>query len=228
MQLLSYRKIEKKLGIRFKRRKMLKRALTHSSYIQITKDRSHHETYEILEFLGDAVLELVTREYLIQKYPNAHEGTLSELKKRYTSTDALYTVGKKLNLGKFLFLDKGEASTGGRVRPSNIAGCFEAVIGALYLDRGLPYTEKFIRRVILNKRMLRTVDYKSHLNAWAMQHRYTLEYRVTKEKGAPHRKIFHITLYVNRKKYGTGIGSTKKKAEQEAARKFLSQKAKRK
>jgi len=228
MQSPSYKNLEKKLGIRFKRKTMLKRALTHSSYVQIAKNQSYHETYEILEFLGDAVLELVTREYLIQKFPNAHEGTLSELKKRYTSTDALYTVGKKLSLGTFLFLDKGEASTGGRARPSNIAGCFEAVIGALYLDRGLGYTEKFIRRVLLNRRMLRTVDYKSRLNAWAMQHRCTIEYRVTKEKGAPHRKIFHITLYINAKKAGRGIGSTKKKAEQEAARQFLSQKAKRK
>lgn len=226
MQSLNYKNVEKKLGIRFKRKRLLKRALTHSSYVQIAKGQSHLKTYEVLEFLGDAVLELVTREYLIQKHPDAHEGTLSELKKRYTSTDALYSIGKKLNLGKFLFLDKGEASTGGRTRPSNIAGCFEALIGALYLDRGLGYTEKFIRRAILNRRMLRTVDYKSRLNAWAMRHRYALEYRVTKEKGAPHRKVFHITLYVNAKRAGKGIASNKKKAEQAAARQFLSQKAK--
>lgn len=226
MQSPNYKNLEKKLGIRFKRKTILKRALTHSSYVQVAKKQSHHETYEILEFLGDAVLELVTREYLIQKYPIAHEGTLSELKKRYTSTDALYTVGKKLSLGGFLFLDKGEASTGGRARPSNIAGCFEAVIGALYLDRGLNYTEKFIRRVLLNRRMLSTVDYKSRLNAWAMQHRCVMEYRVTKEKGAPHLKIFQITLYINGKKAGKGIGGTKKKAEQEAARQFLSKKVK--
>jgi ribonuclease-3 len=226
MQLPNYKKLEKKLGIRFKRKTILKRALTHTSYMQVAKNQSHHETYEILEFLGDAVLELVTREFLIQKYPDAHEGTLSELKKRYTSTDALYRIGKKLSLGTFLFMDKGEASTGGRARPSNIAGCFEAVIGALYLDRGLGYTEKFIQRTILNRRMLKTVDYKSHLNAWAMQQRCPIEYRVTKEKGAPHRKTFHITLYINAKKAGKGAGSTKKRAEQEAARQFLSKKKK--
>jgi ribonuclease-3 len=226
MQLPNYKALEKKLGIRFKRKLMLKRALTHASYVQVEKNRSYHESNEIIEFLGDAVLELVTREYLIRKYPDAHEGTLSEFKKMYTSTDALYMIGTKLGIGKFLRLDKGEATTGGRERPSNIAGCFEAIIGALYLDRGLGYTEKFIIRVILTKRMATNIDYKSRLNAWAMQHRCEIEYRVSKEEGEPHEKIFHIALYVNKKRGGRGIGNTKKKAQQEAARHFLSKKTK--
>ena len=226
MQLPDYKALEKRLGIRFKHKSILRRALTHSSYVQMVKNKSYQETNEILEFLGDAVLELVTREFLIRKYPNSHEGTLSELKKMYTSTDALYTIGSKLKLGRFLLLDKGEASTGGRERPSNIAGGFEAIIGALYLDRGLGYTEKFITRIILKRRIAKTIDYKSRLNAWAMQHRCGAEYHVTKEEGVPHQKIFHVTLCINRKRVGKGIGSTKKKAEQEAARHFLQKKVK--
>ncbi len=228
MQLPDYKALEKRLGIRFKRKSILRRALTHSSYVQIARNESYQETNQILEFLGDAVLELVTREFLIQKYPNSHEGTLSEFKKMYTSTDALHTIGRKLRLGKFLLLDKGEASTGGRERPSNIAGCFEAIIGALYLDRGLGYTERFITRAILKRRIAKTIDYKSRLNAWAMKHRCGVEYRVTKEEGKPHKKIFHITLYISGKRAGKGIGSTKKKAEQEAAKHFLSKKTRKK
>jgi len=220
MPLLNYSAVEKKLGIRFKRRKFLKLAFTHSSFLQ-TQHKIAQKSNETLEFLGDAVLELITREYLLRKFPEANEGELSELKKMYTSTDALYKTGKKLGLGKFLLMDKGEELTGGRNRPSNIADCVEAVIGALYLDRGLKYVEKFLCRILFKKRIIKQKDHKSLLNQWTMQKQYVIYYKINKEQGPPHHKIFHVNLYINKKKVGQGSGNTKKKAEQEAARNFF-------
>ncbi len=221
MQSLNYSTVEKKLGIRCKKRKLLKLAFTHSSYLRKAEDRSPQNSNETLEFLGDAVLELVTREYLLKKFPQAREGELSELKKKYTSTEALYRIGKKIGLGKFLLMDKGEELTGGRDRPSNIAGCFEAIIGAVYLDRGLKYVKKFINNVLLKKRIVKLKDYKSLLNRWAMQNQFKINYKIVKEEGPQHHKMFYVNLYVNKKKVGHGSGKTKKKAEQAAARNFL-------
>jgi len=226
MPLLDYNTIEKKLGIRFKRRGLLKLAFTHSSYLQTEKDRSNRKSNETLEFLGDAVLELLTREYLLKKFPEADEGKLSELKKMYTSTEALYKTGKRLGLGKFLLMDKGEEITGGQNRPSNIAGCLEAIIGALYLDRGLKYVAKFTSGILFKKRTVKSRDYKSLLNQWVMRNSCRINYKVVKEEGPSHRKKFYVNLYVNRKKVGQGSGGTKKKAEQEAARIFLTKNAK--
>ncbi len=226
MQSPNYSSIEKKLGIRFKKRKLLKRAFTHSSYSQTIKKKTTDTSNETLEFLGDAVLELVTREYLFKKFPKAREGKLSELKKRYTSTETLYRAGKKLGLGAFLVMDKGEELTGGRNRPSNIAGCLEAVIGALYLDRGLNYAKKFISKVLLTRRIAQLKDYKSLLNHWAMQNQAKVNYKVVKEEGPSHYKIFYVNLYVNKKRVGQGSGKTKKQAEQKAAKEFYKEKIK--
>ena len=224
MPSLDYKAIQGSLNIRFKKRTLLNLALTHSSYRdpQNKKKKSN----ETLEFLGDAVLELVVREFLYIKYPDAQEGELSELKKRYTCTEALYRTGKRLHLGKFMIMDKGEEHTGGRNRPTNIAGCLEAIIGALYLDRGLVYVAKFVQCILLKKRVAKHKDYKSALNRWAMQHRKSIGYRIVKEEGAPHKKKFLVNLYINKRKASQGSGSTKKKAEQEAAKTFFQKKSK--
>lgn len=220
MQLLDYKQVQSELGIRFKKRSYLKRALTHSSYLQVQR-RGFDRSNETLEFLGDAVLELVTREYLLHKYPDADEGHLSELKKMYTNTQILFRTGKRLRLGKYMFMNRGEESTGGRSRQSTIAACVEAIIGALYLDRGITYTAKFIQRILLDKKMIRQKDHKSLLNRWSMRHRVTVSYRVVKEEGPPHRKTFHVDLYADGEKVSHGEGETKKVAEQKAAQSFL-------
>lgn len=181
---------------------------------------------ETMEFLGDAVLELIVREFLRAKYPDKSEGKLSEMKKKYTCTDALYRTGKRLRLGKFLFIGKGEERNGGRNRSSIIAGCLEAIIGALYLDRGLHYVAKFVRNILLNRRIARHIDHKSTLNRWALKHQRAVNYRVLKEEGAPHKRKFYINLYINNKKVSQGLGATKKKAEQEAAKIFLKNRVK--
>lgn len=164
------------------------------------------------------MLELVVREYLFKQYPRSNEGRMSEMKKAFTSEEALAKVGRRMNIGRFLILDRGEIQTGGRTRRSNITGSVEALIGALYLDRGLEYVRRFIRRTILERRIRVEPDYKSLLNNLAMRRQWQLEYRVLKEAGPAHEKIFDMGLYINRKLRARGRGQNKKKAEQAAAK----------
>ena len=220
MSLLNYKLIEKTIGVHFRKKALLRRALTHSSFRRSEKKRPP-KSNETLEFLGDAVLELVTREHLHAKYPKLSEGDLNEMKIKFTNQDILYNVGKDLQIGTFLLMDKGEVLTGGRTRPSNIAGCLEAVIGAIYLDRGLKSARAFVTKHILRRDISGMRDYKSLLNRWAMKQQYSIGYRVAKSHGPPHRKIFHVDLYINRKKASRGTGDSKKKAQQAAARKFI-------
>ncbi|MGB9720770.1 MAG: ribonuclease III [bacterium] len=213
----EFLQIEKKLGLGFKNKNLLKKALTHSSAVAFDRNKSN----EILEFLGDAVIELVVREYLVKAYPDKSEGELNLLKKRYTSEEALHKIGKTLNLGGFLIMDRGEEITGGRLRHSNISCGFEALIGAIYLDRGLEYARKYLRKLFLKKRFRLSRDYKSLLNEWAMKNKKEVEYRVIKEEGPPHKKIFYVALYINGKSSAVGEGTNKKNAEQNSAQNFL-------
>ncbi|MEO0142773.1 MAG: ribonuclease III [candidate division WOR-3 bacterium] len=210
---------EKKVGVKFKKKGLLKLALTHSSLAH----RAGGKSNENLEFLGDAVLELAVREYLYKKYPQKDEGELNQLKKKYTSEESLYRIGKRIKIGDFLFMDHGEELTGGRKRPSNISSAIEALIGAIFLDRGWKYTRRFINHLILQRRLIMPEDYKSILNQWAMSEKKIIGYKIIEEKGLPHSKIFQIGLWVDNKLVATGMGTTKKKAEQEAARVFLTQ-----
>ncbi|MBN2620365.1 ribonuclease III [candidate division WOR-3 bacterium] len=218
----DYKEIEQKLKIRFTRRTVLKKALTHSSY-----SLKYGSSNEVLEFLGDAVLELVTREYLWEKSPAAREGELSEHKKNYTSTEALYHAGRRLGIGRYIFMSKGERASGGQTRPSIIAGTLEALIGALYIDRGLPYTRKFITRILLQRKRIASKDHKSLLNQWAMKHHKHVMYHIAKETGPPHQRTFRVHLFIDDKKKTVGIGRSKKDAEQKAAEKYLKKTANR-
>ena len=197
---------------------MLKRAFRHSSCLLCRKS---HKSNETLEFLGDAVLELVVREHLYKKFPHHNEGWLSEMKKNYTSEDALHTIGKKLGIGKLLIMDPGEEATGGRTKRSNITGALEALIGAVYLDQGLEKARRFVRTRILCRKMTGVKDFKSLLNNWAMRNRKNISYRVIREEGPAHRRTFHIALVINRRKKAVGLGKSKKKAEQMAAGKYF-------
>jgi ribonuclease-3 len=220
MSLLNYKLIEKTIGSRFRKKALLRRAFTHSSFRRAETKRPP-KSNETLEFLGDAVLELVTREHLHKKYPRLSEGELNEIKIKFTNQDILFDVGKDLQLGTFLLMDKGEVLTGGQTRPSNIAGCLEALIGAIYLDKGLKSARAFVAKHILKRDISGMRDYKSLLNRWAMKQQCSIGYRVAKSHGPPHRKIFHVDLYINRKKASRGTGDSKKKAQQAAARKFI-------
>ncbi|HEX7319416.1 MAG TPA: ribonuclease III [bacterium] len=208
----------KDLKLKFNDPRILRRALRHSSCPQCRKT---HKSNETLEFLGDAVLELLVREHLYKKLPHCNEGQLSEMKKSYTSEDALHIIGKKLGIGKLLIMDPGEEATGGRTKRSNITGVLEALIGAIYLDQGLENARRFVRTRILCRKMTGVKDFKSLLNNWAMRHRKTISYKVIDEEGPAHRRIFHIALVINRRKKAVGLGKSKKKAEQMAAGKYF-------
>lgn len=210
-------KIEKELKCSFKNKNLLRKALTHSSATSSVRTDSN----EVLEFLGDAVLELIVREFLIKKFPNIDEGQLNQLKKRYTSEEVLCKIGKTVGIGEFLIMDKGEELTGGRERCSNISAGIEALFGAIYLDRGLAYAKKYFQKIFLGKRFRLSQDYKSLVNQWAMTNKKEVEYKVIKEEGQPHKKIFYVALFVNGKEISEGKGKNKKNAEQDAAKNFL-------
>jgi ribonuclease-3 len=220
MRLLNYKRIERKLGTKFTKKTLLRTALTHSSFLR-NDSRKPIKSNETLEFLGDAVLELLTREYLYKKYPKLSEGQLNEIKIKYTNQDTLYDAGKELEIGEFLLMDKGESLTGGRERPSNIAGCLEAIIGAIYLDAGFGKARRFVVKHILTRDISGMRDYKSLLNRWAMKQHCRIGYRVAKSHGPPHHRVFHVDLYINNRKVSRGSGDSKKKAQQAAAREFF-------
>ncbi|UCG30321.1 MAG: ribonuclease III [candidate division WOR-3 bacterium] len=220
MPSLNYKTIERKLKVSFRKKALLRLALTHSSF-QGNRVKKSHKSNETLEFLGDAVLELIVREYLHKKFPESPEGKLNEIKIKYTNTDTLHRIGKELNVGEFLLMDRGEELTGGRQRPSNIAGVIEALIGAVYLDGGLKGARSFVRKHILKRDFSGLLDYKSLLNRWAMKNQCSIGYRVAKSHGPPHRKVFHVDLYIDKKRASRGSGDSKKKAQQAAARKYF-------
>uniref|UniRef100_A0A7V3RG72 Ribonuclease 3 n=1 Tax=candidate division WOR-3 bacterium TaxID=2052148 RepID=A0A7V3RG72_UNCW3 len=208
---------EKRLKVKFRNKRLLKKALTHISAVAPNRPQSN----EVLEFLGDAVLELIVREYLMKKFPKLGEGELSQLKKKYTSEEVLYRIGKRLGIGEFLIMDRGEELSGGRNRRSNITSCLEALFGALYLDHGLDYTKRYFKKIFLDRRLKLSKDYKSILNDWAMKNKKKIEYVLLKEIGPPHQRIFQIGLYVDGKKVSEGKGLSKKEGEKVSARIFL-------
>lgn len=216
----DYKRLETRLGTSFRKKTLLRLALTHSSFDR-NRGKATVKSNETLEFLGDAVLELIVREQLYKKYPKSTEGALNEIKVKYTNTEMLHRVGGALRLGEELRMDKGEAATGGRSRASNIAGALEAVIGAIYLDQGLESARRFVKKHILRIDVSGLRDYKSLLNRWAMKEQRVIGYRLARAHGPAHRKIFHVDLYLNKTKVSRGSGDTKKKAQQSAARQFL-------
>src|SRR5216684_1095518 len=203
--------LEASLEHRFENPKLLERALTHSSFLQQLKPRSPSEAdaapreagdNERLEFLGDAVLGLLATEYLIRRFPDWNEGTLSKSRSRLVNEGSLQEVARRLSLGDYLRLGRGEEKTGGREKPALLADAVEAVVGALYLDGGLGQT-----------------DYKSALQE-LLQARGNApaKYRILRESGPDHRKVFCVEVSVNAQTITSAEGTSKKEAEQSAAR----------
>lgn len=210
---------EIKLGVTFLNLNLLNQALTHSSYGH-EKNRPDNER---LEFLGDAVLKLAATEYLYNKFPNYAEGDLTKIRATVISDETFARVGNRLGLGDILLMSANEKKSGGQRRRSNLANVFEALIGALYLDAGLGKA----RDVIIERLQveIETVsragyirDYKSALQEYAQKFKQQLpHYRVIKETGPKHRRVFWVEVRVRGKKYGLGRGGNKKEAEQRAA-----------
>lgn len=213
--------LAKELRIKVNDLNIFNQALTHSSYANERKDGS--ECNEKLEFLGDAVLGLVTSEYLYQKFPDADEGSLSKIRARIVSEPVLSKSAGRLDIGRYLLLGRGEESTGGRNRDSILANTFEAVIGAVYLDSGLGEASKFIIECMKDEISACDVsDYKSQVQEWTQVNLKKIPvYRVVNEAGPEHEKIFDVELLIDNVVYGRGQGRSKKQAEQLAAQEAL-------
>lgn len=213
--------IEKKLGYKFKESKLLKTALTHSSYANETSVESN----ERMEFLGDAVLGFIVARVLYDLFPDAAEGKLSKMRSAIVSRMNFAHFAKELKMDKQLLLGKGEENTGGRKRQSNLAGAFEAVIGAIFIDGGYKKVYRIVTRLLKNclngnEEIFR--DYKTRLQEVAQrQFKKVPKYKVVLEEGPPHDKCFHVEVKLGRKCMGKGIGRNKKQAEQAAAKEGL-------
>lgn len=213
--------IEKKLGYKFKDRKILKTALTHSSFANETSVESN----ERLEFLGDAVLGFIVARVLYDLFPDASEGKLSKMRSAIVSRMNFAHFARELKIDKQMLLGKGEENTGGRKRQSNLAGAFEAVIGAIFIDGGYKKVYSIVSKLLkncLNGKEEIFKDYKTKLQEVAQrQFKKVPKYKVILEEGPPHDKCFHVEVKLGRKSLGKGIGRNKKQAEQAAAKQGL-------
>lgn len=211
--------LEKEIGYVFQNRAILKQALTHSSYANEQKIRKNGD-YERLEFLGDAVLELISSEFLFKEHPDMTEGKLTKLRSSLVCEPALAQCAKEINLGSYMLLGKGEESTGGRYRESITSDVMEALIGALYLDGGFQAARDFIYKYILSDIEKRILFYDSKTVLQEIiqtKPNQKLVYELIDEIGPDHNKEFVVEALLNGKKIGLGQGKTKKAAEQKAA-----------
>lgn len=216
--------LQQKIGYTFRNPQLLRQAVTHSSYAN--EGKKHGKNNERLEFLGDSVLSVIVAKHLYLTYRDIPEGELTKLRASLVCEKALDVFADKLELGKYLLLGKGEEMTGGRQRPSILADAFEAVIAALYLDGGYEIAQKFVLSYIPKKLDIRKVsplaDYKTALQEIIQQNREEkVEYILVGERGPDHAKIFTAEVLLNSNVIGRGEGSSKKQAEQNAAREAL-------
>ena len=213
------KELEKKIGYTFQDPELLKTAMMHSSYTN-EQHIPKHRCNERLEFLGDAVLELVSSEFLFRRSPKMPEGKLTKLRASMVCEPSLAMCARDIGLGSYLYLGKGEESTGGRHRDSVTSDALEALIGAVYLDGGFTNAKEFIHQFVLtdleNKQLF--YDSKTILQEIVQADgKGGISYRLTGEEGPDHDKNFCVAVRVGNKILGTGSGRTKKAAEQEAA-----------
>ncbi|MBE6958522.1 MAG: ribonuclease III [Ruminococcaceae bacterium] len=216
--------LEKAIGYSFKDITLLQNALCHSSY---ANERWHDslKSNERLEFLGDSVLGMVVADHLYRTFPNRPEGELTRMRADMVCEKSLAVVANQLELGKHLMLGRGEELSGGRGRDSILADAVESVIAACYLDGGMDAGVQFIKKFILVNvpvTKLQNADYKTALQELVQQKKnQVLSYRLIGESGPDHDKEFRVELTLNDEVVGVGIGSSKKRAEQAAAREAL-------
>lgn len=216
---IKIEQLEKEIGYEFKDKLLLKRALTHTSFANEQKiNKNGH--YERLEFLGDAVLELLTSEYLYLNNEDMVEGAMTKLRAAIVCEMSLAKSAKEISLSDYIFLGKGESSTGGRKRDSIISDVMEAVIGALYLDGGLAVAKVFVHKYILKDLEDRQLFYdaKSSLQEYVQQKKLgSISYVLLAENGPEHQKEFECGVNIGETCMGKGKGKNKKEAEQQAA-----------
>lgn len=224
MQAVDLSAFEQEIHYSFKNKKLLKQALTHSSYAN--EGKKHLRNNERLEFLGDSVLSIVVAEHLFRNFKHIPEGELTRLRASLVCEQALFEFSQKIHLGDYLLLGKGEENTGGRERPSIVSDAFEAVIAAVFLDGGMEEAKRYVLSFIpddLTPEMAHSLaDYKTALQEIIQQNREEkVEYVLTSESGPDHNKTFEIEVRLNSNVIGRGKGKSKKQAEQNAAKEAL-------
>ncbi len=215
--------LEERIGYVFQNKNLLKQALTHSSFTNEQKINKSPD-YERLEFLGDAVLELVSSEYLFQNYPQVPEGELTKRRASLVCEPSLAFCARDIELGQYIMLGKGEEATGGRKRDSIIADVMEAVIGAIYLDGGMDKARAHVMKFILSDLEDKELffDSKSYLQELIQgKLKKEFSYELIEESGPEHDKSFVVEVSMEGECLGQGVGRTKKAAEQQAAYKAL-------
>ncbi len=211
--------VEKRISYTFNNKELIKCALTHSSFTNELKINKW-ENYQRLEFLGDAVLELVSSEFLYEGNSVMSEGKMSKVRASMVCEPALAFCARKMNLGELILLGKGEEAGGGRERNSILSDVFEAIIGAMYQDGGLEEARKFIHKFVLDdvEENQLFVDSKSILQERIQAEAgKTLCYKLISENGPEHDKSFEVAVYINDECMATAVGHNKKEAEQQAA-----------
>lgn len=216
---------EKNIGITFLNKEYLTQALTHRSFLNEHKDCRNNN--ERLEFLGDAVLELIISDYLFKKFPDRPEGELTSFRSALVKTDSLADTAKEIGVGDNILLSKGEEDTGGRTKNYILANAFEAIIGGIYLDQGYDMSREFVYNHLIKKldhivKNRLDIDSKTKIQEIAQaKYRVTPIYDVTNEQGPDHDKQFTVVVKINDKAIGEGKGSSKQRAEEDAATKGL-------
>ena len=215
------RTLQETLHYSFKDQGVLNTALTHTSYVKGENRNAGHN--ERLEFLGDAVLELIVSEYLYINNPQMNEGLMTRIRSRAVYENALFDAARTIDLGSYLLLSHGEEHTGGREKPSILSDALEAVIGAIYIDGGIEPAKEFILSFAVNfiNDAISTIsakDFKTLLQEHIQQqHSGNLEYNVISVTGPDHKRVFTIEADINGKPYGRGQGNSKQEAGQNAA-----------
>ena len=212
----GYKELQEKIEHIFSDENLLMTALTHSSF---KNEKQYVHDYERLEFLGDAVLELIVSEFLYKDNPDMKEGDMTKMRAALVCEPTLAYCAQELSLGKYILLGRGEEKTGGRSRESIISDVFEAIIGALYLDGGIEIAESFIRKYVLTdyRNKIEFRDSKTTLQEFVQDRGYVMEYVLVSESGPDHHKKYSVNVLVDGKIMGRGTGSSKKRAEQNAA-----------
>lgn len=216
------KELENKIGVHFKNIKLLETAFTHRSYLNENRGKNL-ENNERLEFLGDAVLELIVSSNLYHNYADKAEGELTSIRAAIVRTESLAEETQKLGVGKYLRMSKGEKESGGEEKPYLLANLYEAIMGAIYLDSGYMECLHFVERTLFKKikKIIKEklfIDPKTKVQE-IMQRKYrvTPTYEILKEEGPDHSKSFTVVLYMGDKKFAQGVGASKQKAEENAA-----------
>lgn len=224
---MTFTHLEQELKIHFKDKKLLENVFIHRSYL------NEHRQFplpsnEKLEFLGDSVLSLITSVYLYKHFPDLEEGDYTDIKAAIVRTESLGEVGAKLNLGDLLYLSKGEEQGAGRENINLLADCFEALVGAIFIDHGFNYAYDFVLKFLFEKKLENIVKEKLYLSPKSRLQEYAQSkykmlpiYNLIEESGPEHKKVFRVSVAIQDKTIATGQGTSKKMAEENAAKKAL-------